>query len=218
MAEKSEQDQLAADWGVDPAPARPNINVYTHVGEAIQKPYASVEHLLARKVSGWKSFEELQAAVKRAYPDGGLSSEIEQDENGGIFRWIQENTGAPPVAGKNGQLMMPIRRVRRAVAMLQADARIASANGSPTDYFNGFTWVRNGVKQERDGATMSLVPGANPNVEYDYVPATEHDQLAYQAQINAMSVRQPILNAPVSVPDAAPKAEAKPAAKTGKGD
>jgi hypothetical protein len=206
VMDPKEQERILADWPV-PAPDRPNINQYVHVGDAIQKPYASVEHLLARKVSGWHSFEQLAAAVKAAYPEG-LSGEIEQTENGEVFRWIQEGTGSPPVAGKDGTLLMPIRRVKRWVAYSQADAKAASAAGRPTDYFNGFTWVRNGVKQERDGATMAAQPGANPNVEYDYVPANEHDQLAYAAQINAATVRQPVLNAP-TVAAAAPKADSK---------
>lgn len=185
MIDPTEEQRLLADWP-GPRPA-PEINEYTHVGANLQKPYAGVEHLLARKRTGWRTADELVAAVEAAYPPGSLAREIKIERDGTIYRRIQGHTGNAPVPDENGVLQVEIRREWIPVAMTQDQARGASAAGVRTDYFNGWSWMSRGTKTERDGRTMEANPALNPAVEIAYEPASATEQMRYRAQVAAAS-------------------------------
>lgn len=203
MIDQKEEDRMLSDWGL-PVPTR-DINVDVHVGNAIQKPYASFEHLLARKRTGYTSFEDLKAAVEAAYPNGQQGSKIEQADDGGIFRWVKGNTGRT-VGAADGTLMVETFEERVPVSMSQAGAKTATAAGVRTDWFNGWTWVRGGEKLERDGNVLAARPEANPNRKLDFEPADEAAQMAHRAAVAATVSRLGIT--PMPAP-AAPKADAK---------
>lgn len=210
MIDRKEEERLLGDWGLPPSPTR-EINIDTHVGAAVQKPYAQIEHLLARKRPGFHSFEELKEAVDAAYPEGSQARKIEEDD-GGIYRWVKGNTGRT-VADANGVLQVEVYEERVPVALSQAGARAATQAGVRTDFFNGWTWVRGGEKLERDGNVLAQRPEANPNRRVAFEPADEASQMAYRAAAAAAVNRAGITPMPAPAAEA-PKADSK----KGKGD
>jgi hypothetical protein len=208
-----DEQKILQDWGYPPD--RREINLDTHIGAAPQKPFARLEPLLARKRTGWRSFEEMHAAVEAAYPEGSDGRKLEQNENGEAFRWVKGHTGER-VASADGTLLLRAYEERVPVAFNQQDARAASTSGVRTDYFNGWTWMKGGIKAERDVATMAAAPDANPNRKVFYEPADEAEQMRHRAAVAATASNLGLTPMPPPAADTAPTA--KPAAKSGKGD
>lgn len=153
-----------------PAPrATRNINVDVHVGHAPQRPYAAVEDALGAVVKGYRGFAQLKAAL----PDGP-GNEIRQDKDGSWYREVLVSRGPEALVERDGELMVAHRKQRRGVSLSVEDARAATqasnAGGSSLEYdaWNGFTWVRRGVKPERDFGVMTSTPR---DEELVYVPA-----------------------------------------------
>lgn len=204
MADQKEQDRLISDWGGYPATR--DINTDVHVGSAIQKPYAGVEHLLARKRTGYRSFEELKAAVDAAYAEGEDGRNVEEGEDGVIYRWVKGHTGLS-VADARGVLQHEVFEERVPVAFSQGDAKAASEAGVRTDFFNGWTWMKSGITRERDASTMAQRPGANPNRRVSFEPASDAEQMRHRAASAAVAANLGIVPIPTTAD--APKGEAK---------
>lgn len=206
MVDQKEQDRLISDWGGYPATR--DINTDVHIGSAIQKPYAGVEHLLARKRTGYRTFEELKAAVDAAYPEDDEGRNVEEGKDGTVYRWVKGHTGLT-VADEKGVLQHEIFEERVPVAFSQDDAKAASEAGVRTDFFNGFTWMKAGITRERDAATMGQRPGANQNRRVSYEPASGAEQMRHRAASAAVA-------SSLGIVPIAPAAEAKADAKKGK--
>ena len=123
-----------------------NINTDVHIGHATQRPYARMEDRMAGAMqTGWRSYEELQAALAGAEGEGNT---IEQDPTGDWVRYVPRTVEV--VERRDGTREAWVEDVARYVALTKQDARARSANGVETDFFDGFTWWRRGQKPERD--------------------------------------------------------------------
>lgn len=133
-----------------PQQATRNINHDVHLGHAAQRPWAALEDHLAQSGGGkgggmrWPSFEALQAAL----PEGD-SNQIEQDESGDWVRYVPYTIDHERDLDTGELYAIKEDRVRY-VALSKQDAKARSAGGLPCDYFDGFTWWRNGLKPEKD--------------------------------------------------------------------
>lgn len=137
--------------GPVPASTR-QINADTHLGSALQRPYATAEdQLVALRGGGFGSFEELKAALAGRK---GTGNDIEQGPDGLWFRLV-------PVVeerelddrGRTVAVMM--RDAKRYVALSRADAKRMTETGLEADAFEAGTWWRRGQKPERDFAVSN---------------------------------------------------------------
>lgn len=205
------KDIQAAIDGPPPTHVR-NINVDTHIGQAPQRPYALLEDQMARVVGGYRTVADLQQALagqERApgLPDGAPDPNEVVDEGGSLYRYVVSQEPRAFVV-RDGALMEDIVFERRAVSLSMEGARTASQNGTPTDYWNGFTWLRDGWKPERDFQVIAsgrATDGAQRVVVS--APASPTDTARLQHEVNRMNLAQP------PVPTEAPaRAESRKAA------
>jgi hypothetical protein len=212
MLDQAEIDAVRADWGLG--------------DESTVSPYASVEQRPQRATgpgpdgppvvagatfshapgpTGWRSADELLAAVHAAYPEGGMAVEVEVAPDGSIYRWVPDGMVDQPFGDQTGTLITPLKDLRVPVALSQGVAQQASRNGTRTDWFNGWTWVTRGVKPERDAAVLAqryLVEGHDPNVRIRYEPASPAEQTRYRAQVAALVANTGVALSPL--PETAP--------------
>lgn len=131
-----------------------NINIDTHIGAAPQRPFALLEDQMASVSGGHASLEDLQASLKNAprpegLPDGAPNPNEIQKDGAGYYRVVVSQEPREYVT-VDGALKERMRFTKRRVAPTMAGARAASDSGTPTDFWNGFTWLRDGYKPERD--------------------------------------------------------------------
>lgn len=125
--------QALIDAPPQAAPTR-NINYDVHVGQSAQRPYAALEDTLAFR-SGYASFEEMRAA----------GADIKQNGRGDWVRVVDKPTGNTALGDDGKTLMAEYVDEERPVALT-----LAQAKAGPADFWDGFTWVRNGLKRERE--------------------------------------------------------------------
>lgn len=156
MAMDPKQLQAALD-GPPPAHVR-NINVDTHVGQAPNRPYALLEDYM--KVNdGYRDLDALNAALANepapdSLPKGAPNPNEVVDEGGSLVRYVPSNEARESFV-RDGVVRERVRFTRRGVALSMDAARVASQHGTPTDYWNGFTWLRDGFKPEKDFPVMA---------------------------------------------------------------
>lgn len=137
-----------------------NINLDTHIGAAPQRPYALLEDHLASVTGGFRSVDDLKAALASAPAPEGLPkgapnpNEVTTDRYGDLVRYVVATDGPDRYVNERGQIMDRVRFVPRYVALSQEQARAADTPDRPTDSWNGFTWLRGGYKPERDFPVM----------------------------------------------------------------
>lgn len=191
-----------------------NINVDTHVGQAPQRPYALLEDQMARVVGGYRTVADLQKALagqERApgLPDGAPDPNEVIDEGGAAYRYVVSQEPRT-FAVRDGQLMEDIVFEKRAVALSMEAARTASEHGTPTDYWNGFTWLRDGWKPERDFQVIAAgraTEGAGRVVVS--APAAPSDAARVQHEVNRMNLAQPPVPIEATAPAESRKADAR---------
>lgn len=139
-----------------------------------QSPYVVVEdaYRKALATSRHASFEGLKRSLKPPH-------EIHQNERG---EWVRTVSRYVPGASTNieGVLHHQIEFYDRHVALSLEEARRMARPGFDIDHWNGFTWMRNGVKPELDFSTIQ----ANQRTQVarlDWVPAPASEQAAAQA-------------------------------------
>jgi hypothetical protein len=190
-----------------PPPHVRNINYDTHQGPAPQRPYARYEDQMGRISSGYASIEALQAALA-ALPDADApGNQLSQDAAGDWIRKVPEHQGPDAWVIRDGAKHYEKRPRSRYVSLTAEGAKAASAAGRETDFFNGFTWMRRGVKPEKDmivaGAAASAA--ADEDVTYELAPPAE------QALLRLDLAGQAAARGTAEKADAA----SKPAAKKG---
>lgn len=161
------QDEIA---GPPPAHVR-NINVDTHIGQAPQRPYALLEDRMAQVTLGHRDLASLKAALAgvprpESLPDGAPDPNEVVEEDGRLVRYVVSQAARDAFV-RDGTVYERVQFEPRGVALSQEAARVASQEGAPTDYFNGFTWLRDGYKPEADFAVMAQQ--ANAGAKRDLV-------------------------------------------------
>jgi hypothetical protein len=159
-----------------------NINIDTHIGDAPQRPYAILEDHLASVADGYRDFAALSAALKGApEPD---PNEIYVVSGEPRDRYVNDR----------GLVMERVRFTPRYVALSISGARAADSPDRPTDFWNGFTWLRGGYKPERDFAVMTqqaLGPENEPLV-FD-MPASSTDVAVLHHEMRRADAARPSL-------------------------
>lgn len=173
-----------------------NINVDTHEGVAPQRPYALLEDHMATITNGYPSVEALKAALKNApepadLPKGAPNPNDLVEYQGGLVRLVPSSDFRETVI-VDGVAKERVRFVRRAVSLTMDGARIASQNGVETDYWNGFTWLRNGFKPERDFAVMAhqSALGASEDLVFD-LDASPSSEAVLRHQVARLDANRP---------------------------
>jgi hypothetical protein len=173
MAMDAKDIQERIDGGFATSHVR-NINVDTHIGQAPQRPFALLEDQMASVSGGYADLTALMASLKNAprpqgLPDGAPNpNEIKEDGSGGYYRVVVSQEPREYVT-VDGALKERIRFTKRRVASTMVGARGASEAGTPTDFWNGFTWLRDGYKPERDFQMIlqSQQAGADEELVFD---------------------------------------------------
>lgn len=217
LSPDAEQEALMralSDTQAPPPPHVRNINLDTHVGHAPNRPYALIEDQLARTGNGWRSYDELKAALKGAGDKPGNTLQV--DEFGDHYRMVPDGNAEPERRMVNGRLELGRPLARRYVALTQQQAQAASQSGRETDFWNGGTWMRRGIKPELDVAVM-LAQANRPSSPEDIVweDAPSSEQALHQA---AAFQRQALLPAVIEARPADEKPAPKAADSKGKGD
>lgn len=178
-----------------------NINIDTHIGQAPQRPYALLEDHMASIVNGYRTVDDLKQALagdKADVPDGWPDPNAIIDEGGMLFREVPSQDPHTFVV-RDGEIQEDVIFERRAVSLSMQGARIGSENGTPTDYYNGFTWLRDGYKPEKDFPVMAQAAargGANRRVFSK--PASPDTAATLQHEVNRMNLAAPpVPRAPV---------------------
>lgn len=150
---------VAAAIDGPPTVHRRNINIDTHVGQAPNRPYALLEDHMASVTNGYRTVQDLKRALRgQPKPDGlpagapDPNDVVEKD--GALVRYVVSSEPRERVVVA-GVIKERLRFMKRNVALTMEGARAASQEGVPTDYWNGFTWLRDGFKPERDFPTMA---------------------------------------------------------------
>lgn len=195
MALDPKDIQKAIDDGAPPVHVR-NINVDTHIGNAVQRPYALLEDHMARVTLGHHDVKALNASLASApkpegLPDGAPNPNEVKEVNGELVRYVVSQAPREAVM-KDGVPHERITFEMRRVAASQQAARAASENGTPTDFWNGFTWLRDGFKPERDFPSMAQ---AAQNAEgqplvFD-APMSPTSAARLQHEVNVATLSQP---------------------------
>lgn len=123
----------------------PEINHFVHQGHYPQRPQEILQGQLDRVQVGWTSMEELMAAL----PEG---EQLYKGEDGLPVRLVPKHTGDSEYV--DGALYHHVVDEVRHVALTVEAARGATAAGIKTDFFNGWTWMRGGLKAEKDFPAM----------------------------------------------------------------
>jgi hypothetical protein len=176
-----------------------NINIDTHIGDAPQRPYAILEDHLASVADGYRDFAALSAALKGAPEPAGLPpgapnpNEIVERPDGWV-RYVVSGEPRDRYVNDRGQVMERVRFTPRYVALSISGARAADSPDRPTDFWNGFTWLRGGYKPERDFAVMTqqaLGPENEPLV-FD-MPASSTDVAVLHHEMRRADAARPSL-------------------------
>lgn len=175
-----------------------NINIDTHLGHAPQRPYAVLEDMMATITSGYRDVAQLRAALEGqpeavGAPDGAPNANDVQEENGALFRYVPDGNSRD-ISVVEGVISETIRYVRRAVSLSQEGARIGAENGVGTDYFNGFTWLRDGFKAEKDFPVMMAQRAAAAEQPMVFtMPVSPTTAAAVRHEVARMDVNRPPL-------------------------
>ncbi len=164
-------------------------------------PYVQIESLarLAMVTRRHASFE----ALRKSLPAG---EEIHQNAGGQWVRTVSRYVkGASRIV--NGVLQHKIEYYDRYVALSLEQAQKHSRPEAELDFWNGFTWMRRGVKPEKDFATM-LNNQATGATDTEWVDAGDAEQAVAQAITSRHLASLP----PIPVTLTADAAEAVPAA------
>lgn len=167
-----------------------NINVDVHVGAAPQRPYARQEDYAAQGV-GWASAEDMQAA----------GADIKRARDGTWVRVVRRHTGTSVM--RNGSLHHQVALVERPVSFtLQA----AKASGGTSDYWDGSTWIRGGLKREAEAPENAGNDFSTMGTELEYEEAPPQDQAVARAESARSAVFGPtIAQEPVAPPPPRPE-------------
>jgi hypothetical protein len=191
-----------------PPPHVRNINLDTHVGDAPQRPYALLEDQMAQITSGYRDLGALRAALAGApepsgLPDGAPNPNDVEEDGGDLVRYVpSQDTRDHFIV--NGEIRQRIRFEKRYVALTMAGARAADSPARPTDYWNGFTWLRGGYKPERDFAVMmQIAAGVNNKPLVFDMPASSTDVAVLHHEMRRADAARPSL--PVETPAARSK-------------
>lgn len=173
-------------------------------------PYVQVEHLMrvAMSTRQHASFVALKAMLP-------VDQEIHQNEHGQWVRTVSQYVkGSRRIV--NGVMEHEIEYVDRHVALSLAQAQKLAKPDYQIDFWNGFTWMRQGVKPEKDFSTI-LNNQARGDSTRSWVRASEAEQAVAQAiTARHLSIQPPI---PVTMTNDAPEVspEASAAARRGPG-
>lgn len=142
-----------------PTSHRRNINIDTHVGQAPNRPYALLEDQMASVVGGYRTMADLRRALRGQpklgfLPDGAPNPNDVVEKDGALVRYVISSEPRERVL-VDGVVKERLRFQKRNVALSMEAARTASQEGVPTDYWNGFTWLREGFKPELDFNAMT---------------------------------------------------------------
>jgi hypothetical protein len=205
MAEKKDvMADLQAEMEAGPPAAHVrNINLDTHVGNAPQRPYALLEDQMAQITSGYRDLGALQAALAGAPEPGGLPEGAPNpndvvEDGGDLVRYVpSQDTREHFIV--NGEVRERIRFEKRYVSLTMQGARAADSPDRPTDYWNGFTWLRGGFKPERDFAVMTqMATGENNQPLVFDMPASSTDVAVLHHEMRRADAARPSL--PVETP------------------
>jgi hypothetical protein len=155
MDPKALQDRLDGP----PTTHARNINIDTHIGQAPQRPYALLEDHMAAIVDGYRDLGALERALAGqdrpdSLPDGAPHPNEVKEEGGDLVRYVV-GPGFRDQLVRDGRVVERVTFEKRYVSLTMAGARAADSPERPTDYWNGFTWLRGGFKPERDFPVMA---------------------------------------------------------------
>lgn len=145
--------------------------------------YVTQADLGVANYKAWPSYEALQASVRSA-GEHGPANEVQFDPEGRAYRLVPTTEGTQE--REDGTLEYLIRPVRRYVALTLEDAQKRSINRDEHaarrewDHWNGWTWIRRGLKPERDLITLVQAQFDARREPLQYETAPEADQIEHR--------------------------------------
>lgn len=137
-----------------------------------KSPYVNIQEKMSDVRPGWRSVQEMMSSIRRnapgvpddaGYPRGsGLPPDAPNPnvvylKDGAYIRYVIDTSEATERIVKGGRVIERVKLTPRMVCLSLDAARAASSVGNKADYWNGFTWIRNGYIPERDFPTMAKV-------------------------------------------------------------
>ena len=147
----------------------------------------------------WPSVDALKASLTTAPAPGGLPEWAPNPNDlylhqGVLTRLVVDaREQRIPYVTADGQVVEDIKFTRRPVALSMDEARRASDGGVPTDFWNGFTWLRSGYSPERDFPTMAQaleIAAENEALVFSQ-PLPDNDIAVVRHQINRINQQRP---------------------------
>lgn len=129
-------------------------------GQALHSDYPEPP---VKRVKSWASYEHLSSSL----PAG--TTPIEELDPGVWVRYVKKSTGE--VIEQDGQNFMKMTEEPRRVSLSLESAMLDSRTEEliPHDFWDGWTWWRNGVKSEMDMRVFESRANAN-NATYSLAP------------------------------------------------
>lgn len=133
------------------------------------RPYPIIDEHVAKlsvlpdKKQGWPTLQHMLASIRANAPEPkGLPekcpnpNQIYRQDTGQIVRYvINSDETREHFVGVDGRVHERLRVTARLVSLTLEGARAAAQAGNKCDYWNGFTWVRDGYIPERDFPVMA---------------------------------------------------------------
>ena len=145
--------------------------------------YVTQADLGVKNIKDWPSYEAIQVSLAQA-GESGPANTVQHDEAGRPFRLVPVNEGTRE--REDGTLEYLVRPVRRYVALSLSDAQKKSLHPDERlgrrewDHWNGWTWIRRGLKPERDLITLVQQRLDAQKEPLQFEAAPEADQIEHQ--------------------------------------
>jgi hypothetical protein len=182
------------------------------------QPYISISEYTSQMVRGqsWRTVEEMTASIKRSapgvpdekgyprgfgLPEGSPNPNAIYMKDGQYIRYVVDTREPTERYVSGGVVRERIKFVPRMVSLTLAGARAAVAAVTETsvykhcDFWNGFTWIRDGHIPERDFPTMAkrAAEGADGAELVFEQPVSPNDEAVIRHQIAHIERTRPTL-------------------------
>lgn len=147
-------------------------------------PYVTVREAGVDNIHAWPDVAAIRASLEAAGVTGP-ANEITTDEYGRPFRVVEQNTGVFR-EDDDGNVEYERQPYRRYVALSLRDAQTRSIHADERraqrewDHWNGWTWIRRGLKPERDLIVIAEERLRAARMPTRFEKAGEADQIEHQ--------------------------------------
>lgn len=155
---------------------------------AAERRITEEEQLAFANSPGWRSFDQLEAALAELDPPEEL---IERD--GLFFREVPYHIGEDGTYELNGELVQEVYWSERRVALSRRECLDAMTEIPPreVDFFDGVTWWRRGQKPEKN-IGLAAIQGPRQTDRKTLRPVRAHDRAQIEKLTRVKEAAAPV--------------------------